>query len=148
MNRWTRFLLLFFALGVATRPGASLAQKPAKAPTRPVPMLIAAWEKAGADFGWMRLEPEGVVDLGPSGFLDPGRFPDWRSGRDKPAPGDLPAFWFDRFRTGKLKSLPMPETPFGLLFNGAKVTNTNLKELAGMKQLHGFVASISKRMQL
>jgi hypothetical protein len=40
-----------------------------------------------------------------------------------------------RFPAGKVRALPPPEVPFGLWL-GRGVTDADLKELAGLKQLH------------
>ena len=57
---------------------ATLNDSPTNEPVRPAPEVIAAWEKAGARFGWMS---QGR-DFAP------------RSQRKKPVAGDVPAFFF------------------------------------------------------
>ena len=96
---------------------ATLNDSPTNEPLRPAPEVIAAWEKAGAESGWMSLR----------GDLDS----PWL--RKKPVAGGAPAFLFGLFPTGKLNVLPPPEVPFGLKFES--VTDAGLKELAGLKQL-------------
>ena len=62
MNRRTRCVLLVIVIGVAmVLPGQLLllAQEPTKVPVRPSPGVIFAWEKAGAEFGWISGRPVG-----------------------------------------------------------------------------------------
>ncbi len=124
MNRLAMPVLLEIAIGVVMVLPAqlvSLAQEPAKEPVRPAPEVIAAWEKAGAEFGWISVNQWGHLD--------------WRSGKAKPVAGAPPAFLFKVFPTGRLTALPPPEVPFGLRLNGHQVTDAGLKELAGLTQL-------------
>ena len=89
-------------------------------PAKPDPAVIAAWEKAGAEFGWM-----GVNE---SGFLT------WR--HSKPAADRIPAFsfpWASQLRGTSLRGLPQPDVPFAM--SCRNVTDTVLKELARLKQL-------------
>ena len=79
MNRWTRCVVLGIVIGVAMVLPAqlvSLAQEPAKEPVRPAPEVIAARERAGAEFGWSLVDQRGPLD--------------WRSGKEKPVTGALP----------------------------------------------------------
>jgi hypothetical protein len=99
----------------------SLAQEPAKEPVRPAPEVIAAWEKAGAVFGWSSVDQWGNLE--------------WRDGKEKSVAGALPAFRVTVFPIGKLKALPPPDVPFGLHLAGPQVSDARLKELAGLTQL-------------
>ena len=124
MNRWARYLPLGILFGVVTVPPAYLvssAQEPTKEPGRPAPEVIAAWEKAGAKFGWTSVD-----ESGRQAFL---------SDKEKPVAGAVPAFYVEIFPTGKLKALPPPEVPFYLA--GSKAHDAGLKELAGLTQLQG-----------
>src|SRR5438132_821150 len=105
--------LLGAVLALAGRSTSS-AQAPARAPASPAPGVIAAWDRAGAEFGWMSIGQEG----------------EWRLDEQRPASGGWPAFRFRAFPTGKLKGLVPPDVPFGLWLTGSRATDANLKELA------------------
>src|SRR3990172_7098460 len=100
MNRWVRCVPLGIVIGVVMVVPVqlvSLAEEPAKEPVRPAAEIIAAWEKAGAEFGWISVEQWGNLW--------------WRSGKAKPmALPDfhvtVPAFKLTVFAPGKLKTLP------------------------------------------
>ncbi len=96
----------------------ALAQEPQREPVPPSPEVIAAWRKAGAEFGWISQRD----DLA---FASQGR---------KPVTGDVPAFRFRQFPTGKLENLPPPEVAFGLWFSRS-ATDAELEELVGLRQL-------------
>ena len=98
----------------------SSADEPTKEPLRPATEVLAAWQKAGAEFLW--------VSSTQWGFLA------WRSGKEKPMGGAVPAFGVALLPPGKLKVLPPPEIPFGLRF-GPQLTDAGLKALAGLTQL-------------
>jgi internalin A len=129
------------------QPEPKLLPEPAKPnlPPEPKPLptdVRAAWEKAGAETGWM------------------GKFEysNFREG-DRPAEGgELPGIrWQRNWQDGVLAKLPAPEQAFGLAsiyitdarlkylarfkqlqwldFFGSGVTDAGLKELAGLKQL-------------
>ena len=79
MKRWAACWLVGAAVGVSgvqAGPGRRPAQPPAPGPVRPAPAVIAAWEQAGAVFGWTSVDPQG----------------DWRFDNDEPPAGALPAF--------------------------------------------------------
>jgi hypothetical protein len=104
---------------LAALPWAKLP--PAKLP----PELVAAWQKAGARVGWMR-----VSEFGTPMFL-----------RDEAGKaGDVPAFQFRPWKRGVLANLLAPGVPFGLDLQDVSiitgVTNAGLKELAGLKSVH------------
>src|SRR5205085_58971 len=80
----------------------------------------AAWEKAGAKAGWMRINQFGFVDIINS---------------KESKPGDLPTFAFPSWKDGVLPKLPAPEGPFGLYLFRTPITDAGLKELTGLKQL-------------
>src|SRR5438045_335569 len=87
----------------------------------PAPAVITAWENAGAEFGWIS--------------LDPNDDDSWRFDVEKPFSGGLPAFRFRVFPSGALKSLAPPEVPFGLWLEKNLLSAADLKEIAGLKQL-------------
>jgi hypothetical protein len=68
-------------------PGAALGQGPGKLPAALPPELVAAWKKAGADVGWMRVNESGIL-----------RFLSDKAGKA----GDVPAFRFSSWKKGVL----------------------------------------------
>src|SRR5262249_32753790 len=101
---------------------AGAADPPArKDPPRPLPEdLVAAWEKAGAPVGWLRVEAGDEIG--------------WRPAKEGRA-GDLPAVWVVTWKAGGLAKLPAPATAVGLSLGDGKVTDAGLKELAGLTTL-------------
>lgn len=87
------------------------------------PNVVAAWEKAGARFGWFTNVQFGVFDL-----IDrPSRVRPEKLGGN-PA---VPSFAMNISPpVGSLETLPKPAVPFGLSFAGRKVTDGWMKELA------------------
>jgi hypothetical protein len=91
-------------------------------PAKPDAAVIAAWEEAGFEFGWM--------DVYDYSFLTP---------QEKSEPSlnvcDIPAFSFTEGGAlgESLRGLPQPCVPFGLVCESAN--DAALKELAGLKQL-------------
>jgi hypothetical protein len=91
------------------------------APPKPLPgAIVAAWKKAGAQPGWMRVARVGVSRFRP---------------QEEGMAGDLPALRFSRWRAGVLAALPAPAGAFGLGLVGTRVTDAGLKELARLKRL-------------
>ena len=111
-------LLLLASAANTSRAG----DPPAKTgPPKPLPEnIVSAWKQAGAQIGWMRLDPFG--DL---------RFVQDKEGK----PGDVPAFRFVPWQEGRLPKLPAPAPAFGLDLSYTEVTDVGLKELAGLKSL-------------
>jgi hypothetical protein len=107
------------ALSLCLVPAA--AQEKDK-PPEPIPEKEwPAWVTAGATIGVMREFVPGLV-----------RF----EVRGRAGPGDLPAFRFDDWPPKqKLSALPTITVPFGLDLHDQKVTDGELKELAGLKEL-------------
>src|SRR5687768_221405 len=132
MTRWAIPLLFGATLAVAVllnRPGRASAHPPEQEPGWPAPMVIAEWQQAGAVFGWITIDPQG------STFWWRGSTPgEWQFHREKPAAGGLPAFRFNKFPAGKVKTLAAPDVPFGLWL-GSSTQDADLQELAGLKQL-------------
>ena len=123
MNRGASNWWLQVALCLAAVPAgrsASQAAPAARVPA-PAPAVIAAWERAGAVFGWTSIGPHG----------------DWRFDQDDPPAGALPAFRFGRLPTAKVPTLPSPTVPFGLWL-GRSVKDADLKALSGLKQLQAW----------
>lgn len=113
MNRWKKNLLVgvvIFLVGIFAEACVSSALGQAQAPSRPPEEVIAQWEQVGATFGWMGVEQGG--------------FPIWRSAQEKFA--TLPAFRFNTIPAGRLKSLPLPQTSFGLWLSQLSITDEGL----------------------
>jgi hypothetical protein len=114
-------------------------QQPAKDHGGMEPQVVAAWEKAGAQFGWFT-----DADLGVAGTAGPvvkfgGEVvpPMSRVRAEKPA-GELalPSFAMKVWPpAGGLEMLPKPTTPFGLSCVNLPVTDGWLKELAAFQQM-------------
>ena len=121
---WTRSMGGLAVLAVLASGGsasAALGQGPKAPPAALPPGLVAAWQKAGAKVGWLRVEAP-VFDK--ILFNKAGKA------------GDVPAFRFDPWKDGVVAKLPPPAVPFGLDLAGTQVTDAGLKELAGLKILH------------
>ena len=101
--------------------GTAAAQEKGKPPA-PIPEKEAtAWVTAEATLGVMYEFIPGLV-----------RF----KLTDRAGPGDLPAFRFDSWPPKrKLADLPAITVPFGLDCHGLKVTDSDVKELARLKNL-------------
>jgi hypothetical protein len=94
-------------------------QKPQPLP----PAVVAAWQKAGFDAGWM----------GPHKEYGLHRFSE--SLEDLDASKAVPAFKARGLRSGVLESLPAPTTAFGLDLSRTPIPDAGLKELAKLQQL-------------
>ena len=111
-------LLLMATCVSAVRAGA---QQGKTDPPKPLPeKIVTAWKEAGAEVGWLRV----TQDVSHQFVTQAGK------------PGDVPAFRFRVWQAGRLAKLPAPATAFGLYLRGTGVTDTGLKELAGLKSLH------------
>jgi hypothetical protein len=107
-------LLALLRADVTTGAGDQAAPKPLP------PEVVRAWEKAGAEVGWMGSVEAGVL-----------RF---RAG-DEGKAGEVPGFRFV-WKAGVLPKLAPPAAPFGLDIGLAfKVKDADLKELAALKHL-------------
>src|SRR5262245_19804189 len=115
----------------AARPpeGNASKQGPDAAPTELPPEVVAAWQKAGARVGCVRVEVFG--DL---------RFLPEKAGKA----GEVPAFQFSPWKGGVLAKLPAPAVPFGLDLFDTQLTDAGLKELAGLKTLHTLDLGVTK----
>jgi hypothetical protein len=110
-------------LAVLTTCGLSAGADPRPAKNAyPQPLtkaIVAAWKKAGAEVGWMRVRPFGWFE-----FL---------SAKEGKA-GDLPAFRFLSWKGGVLATLPVPAA-FGLDLGESPVSDAGLKEVAQLQRL-------------
>ena len=132
MKRCAMLRLLGAVLAVVALlvgPGWALADPPEREPGWPAAAVIAEWQEAGAIFGWITIHPQGSTS-----WWRPGTPGEWEFHREKPAAGGLPAFRFNRFPAGKVKTLAPPDVPFGLWL-GSSTKDADLKELAELKQL-------------
>jgi hypothetical protein len=89
--------------------------------TQPLaPNVVQAWSKAKASAGWSGKNRDGRLEF-------------------HPAPQGLtsafPAFNFAEWKSGVINTLPVPETAFGLDLQLTSVTDSDLKELAGLRSL-------------
>ena len=92
---------------------------------QPLPAeIVKAWQEAGANVGWVRVNEYGFFEFV---FEDAGK------------PGDVPTFHFAEWKAGVLGRLPPPAAGFGLSISGTKVTDAGLKELAGLTSLQTLV---------
>ncbi len=82
--------------------------------------VVAAWEKAGAETGWMMPDEFGVLEFRAAGVAKE---------------GELPRFRFREWRERMLSQPPPPERAFGLDLSHSRVTEACLRELAGLKSL-------------
>jgi hypothetical protein len=106
---------------LSTCMSSAAAQEKGKAPEPISEKEWPAWVKAGALIGFMGEFIPGLVrfDLR------------YQEGR-----GYIPAFRFDEWPPKqKLSTLPVITVPFGLDFHDQKLTDGDLKELAGLKNL-------------
>ena len=89
----------------------------------PVPLpepVVRAWKEAGARYVWRRTGPSGDARL----VVD-----------SVHQPGDLPTFEFRTCNPEKLKSLPVPKTPFGLSIR-SELKHTGVAALDRFESLH------------
>src|ERR1700677_3049991 len=119
---WNRTEVLAAFLMLAICAGTSVAGPSAKtAPPKPLPTdTVAAWEKAGAQAGWMGLDKDDyhVFRVGGEG-----------------KEGEVPAFGFKMWPSGVVGRLPQPDREFGLYLPFKQVNDAALKELAGLNFL-------------
>lgn len=97
-------VLLGFVLGL---PASAHSDEPGVPERLPID-ITDAWEKAGAEVGWMS-----PARLGGEGF---------RSGLTG-RPGEMPAFAFRVWKPGTLANLPLPREPWGLDLSLTAVTD-------------------------
>lgn len=91
------------------------------------PEVVKRWQDAGArDVGWMKDLPPQSED----------GYEFWDPWCEKSMDGAIPAFKLRFGKDGELAKLPDPGVPFGLDFHCCSVKGPELKELAGLKNLH------------
>jgi len=115
------YLAVLIVLGLQMSPLPAADKKDVSKPLPPE--VVKAWRDAGASVGWMKWESNGAPK-GP-------KFQAQEKGEIKA----MPVFQFSEWKEGVLVKLPDPGAAFGLSLNGTKVTDTGLKELAGLKSL-------------
>jgi len=90
--------------------------------------VMAAWEQAGAQAGWIRSDDQGDF------WFREGTKAGYGVGPN--LPDDLPAFQFSTWKEGVIAALPVPAVPFALDLPRTRVTDAGLKELGKLKTLH------------
>lgn len=119
--RPTFAILLLLALGAFAAGKPDRIDPTEEKPAPPLPAnVIEAWKNAGAEVIWKERAPFGN-----------GQYHDGKQDKRK----DLTVFNFQKWEAGMLDSLPVPEQPFGLAFNGSAVSVAKLNELARFKTL-------------
>ena len=100
----------------------------AKSPEPIDPKVVAAWEKAGAELQWLRVDPrDGTLTTYPS---------------KTPRTGDLPAFVLTKaISPAALSRLPRPSAPFALDLSYAKGEDELVKELGAFEELQALCFS-------
>src|SRR5207245_1079370 len=102
---WARRLGGLALLVVLSDPPAAWG---APAPPTALPAeVVAAWEKAGAEVGWMHVNPSGFISFG---------------SKKEVKSSEVPAFRFLTWKEGILPKLPAPGVPFGLDLAYTRVT--------------------------
>lgn len=95
---------------------------PVPAPRPPQPLaddVVRAWEKGGAEAGWMSVSESGKIEF--------------RRGKHGTA-GEIPSFRLTTPVLDSLNEFPAPEQPFGLCLDRA--VGPDLRPLARLKTLH------------
>jgi hypothetical protein len=75
---------------------------------------VAAWEAAGAEFGWSRPSSHSIRPL---------------ARREKGRAGVAPTFRFRKYQPGTIGRLPAPSVPFVLHIASPRMTDAGLTEL-------------------
>ncbi|HTV48765.1 MAG TPA: leucine-rich repeat domain-containing protein [Phycisphaerae bacterium] len=78
--------------------------------------IFAAWEKSGAQSGWMNTQ---------------GGWSNSITGQ----PGEVPAFRFTQLTSGIISQLPTPNKGFGIDLHNTNMTDSGLEELSGFTSL-------------
>jgi Leucine-rich repeat (LRR) protein len=108
--------LMFFLSCVGN---ASAASDPKPLPNN----IIFAWEKAGAQFGWLNLDEQGEEYLTVGSLTgQPGEIPEFN-------------FSFQRWTPGVFGQLPAPNQNFGLDLSASDISDTDLVELSRFTHL-------------
>jgi len=129
---WTLRALVPLALLASCGLSDAAGQQLPRGRPQPLPKnVVAAWEKAGAIVGWVHED-----EFGRDGY----EF----VVAEKGVAGDLPAFWGGFRGDGVLGKLPPPAVPFALELSYPGVTDADIKELAGLKNLHTLTLRYSK----
>src|SRR5262249_47964832 len=114
-------VLVGFGRGVFGGAGADNQEAPGPLP----PEIVKAWRDAGADTGWMKnLPPQSE-----------GGYGYWVPWREQGEPGAVPAFRFHPEKEGVLAKLPDPGVALGLDTHCSAITDAELKDLSGLKNL-------------
>jgi hypothetical protein len=126
MNARLSAVAIVLAIGGLTQLVAAAKEKPPAAEKiaekHPGPLpdeVIKDWKRVGADVGW----------IGRDRF----KFEEHRPADGKE--GELPAFRFRQSRAGVVGQLRNPASAFGVDLADAKITDAELKEIAGLSNL-------------
>ncbi len=117
----SRFLLVIGLAVCGSVVFAAPAPKiPDKLPIKELPdNVLKAWKTAGAEIGWMKLEPS---------QYDLSTFEKTRNLKEAPKELWLPAFQFLKWPGDNLSKLPVPETLFGLSIDNADEDDFELRK--------------------
>ncbi len=112
-------------LGAFVDASADKSEAPKPLP----PEIVQTWRDAGANVGWMDMDLyfNRHIFAAEGDARSRGEWYDPTSG--------MPVFQFSEWQEGVLGKLPDPGAPFGLCLNLTKMTDSGLKELAGLKSL-------------
>ncbi len=87
----------------------------------PLPDVVAAWKKAGADVGWVDRE-------------ELAHYMGFRIGAQGKT-GEIPVFWFKAWNWKPGTIAKLPPVAFGLDFHDNRIGDLELKQLAALKNL-------------
>lgn len=110
-----------FAIALTLVAGQFGFAEPSDKNNLPKPLpdnIIKAWKDAGATFGWLKVDGDGILV-----FLE------------KAEAGATPGFQFAEWKDGVVAKLPIPEASFGLYLSKTEVMDAGLKEIANLKTL-------------
>jgi hypothetical protein len=116
---WIPRLLVFGLLITFTGTCDAYFRSLRKENTNIDPATRLKWENAGADFGWISLDPSC----------------NWVFTSLKPSTEAIPAFRFSAVPKDGLHALPSPTNSFGLWFDGIRIPGGDLGELQKFKAL-------------
>jgi internalin A len=127
LTMWPHLPVLVMLTITGMCPFATAADEKQETPKPFPPEVVKTWRDAGVrDVGWMK-------DLPPQ---SEGGYEFWDPWCEKSVAGAVPAFKLRFGKGGELAKLPDPGVPFGLDFHCCSVKGPELKELAGLKNLH------------
>lgn len=116
--------------------GTSAGKAPPKA-AMPAKGTVAAWEQAGAEFGWIHINEFGGAPRWQAHVADSEDLPKGGSpfDRENPKAGYYAAVRFKEFPSGKVRSLPEAGLCLRLWLDGSGIKDEDLKDLVWLTQL-------------